>query len=115
MTFLAASFAFWRMVLVTYERSGGFALLSVFTAGFQSTILAALLTFATSPWYSPYAITAPAFGMSALADQQLAGVIMWVPGGLLYLGIGLTLFALWVKGSEPSQVPLDSHRGYPSR
>ena len=113
-TFLAAGFMFWRMVLVAHERSGGFALLAVFTAGFQSTILAALLTFSLSPWYAPYSSTAPAFGMSALADQQLAGVIMWVPGGLLYLAAGLTLFALWVRGSAPARVLLDSDRGYPS-
>lgn len=114
-TFLAAAFALWRMVLVAHDRSGGFAFLAVFTAGFQSTILAALLTFTTSPWYPPYAKTAPAFGMSALEDQQLAGVIMWVPGGLLYLTVGLALFALWVKGSARSRVPLHPGRGYPSR
>lgn len=113
-TFLAAAFAFWRMVLVTHQRSGGFALLAVFTAGFQSTILAALLTFTASPWYPTYAGTAPAFGMSAIEDQQLAGVIMWVPGGLLYVAVGLTLFALWVRDSTSPRVPLDPYRGYPS-
>ena len=95
--------------------AGGFALLAVFTAGFQSTILAALLTFTIDPWYPPYTSTAPAFGMTALADQQLAGGIMWVPGGLLYLAVGLTLFALWVRSSTRSRIPLDPNRSYPSR
>ena len=103
-TFLAVGFAFWHMALITFDRSRGLAVLAVFTAGFQSTILAALLTFTRSPWYPPYASSAPPFGMTALEDQQLAGVIMWVPGGLLYLAAGLTLFALWVGDNREPQV-----------
>jgi cytochrome c oxidase assembly factor CtaG len=38
------------------------------------------------------------FGMSPLDDQQLAGLIMWVPGGALYLIAGLLLSGLWLSG-----------------
>jgi putative membrane protein len=47
--------------------------------------IGAVLTFASAPLYSSYALTAPVFGMSQLDDQQLAGLIMWIPGSVLYL------------------------------
>ena len=46
--------------------------------------LGALLTFASVPWYRTYADGA-AWGLSALEDQQLGGLLMWVPGGIAYL------------------------------
>lgn len=100
LSFLAAAVLFWNLTLISLEASRGLAVLGVFTAAFQSTILAALLTFATTPWYPAYLGTTAPWGISALDDQQIAGVIMWVPGGLLYLGIGLTLFASWIRDSD---------------
>jgi hypothetical protein len=41
-----------------------------------------------------------AWGFSPLEDQQLGGLIMWVPSGLVFLGIGLWLFARWLQESE---------------
>lgn len=100
LTFFVGAALFWHLTLVRLRESRGIALLLVFTAAFQGTLLAVLLTFAPTPWYPIYAGTAPAWGLSALADQQLAGAIMWVPGGLLYLAVGLTLFASWVQGQN---------------
>jgi putative membrane protein len=56
--------------------------------------LGALLTFAPHPWYLHYA--AGAFGLTALEDQQLGGLVMWVPGGLTYMVAGLALAAAWL-------------------
>ncbi|MGI9027093.1 MAG: cytochrome c oxidase assembly protein [Burkholderiaceae bacterium] len=47
-------------------------------------------------WYPSYAATAPAFGLSALEDQQLGGLVMWVPASLVYIICGLILGALLV-------------------
>jgi cytochrome c oxidase assembly factor CtaG len=38
-------------------------------------------------------------GLSPLEDQQLAGVIMWVPAGTVYAGAILVFVALWVRGA----------------
>jgi cytochrome c oxidase assembly factor CtaG len=56
----------------------------------------ALLTFATSVRYPHYLAPARALGRSALADQQLAGVIMWIGGGIAMfaLALGLTMQAM---------------------
>jgi cytochrome c oxidase assembly factor CtaG len=38
--------------------------------------------------------------LSAIEDQQLAGLVMWVPGGLVYLGVALALVAAWLHQAE---------------
>ena len=45
--------------------------------------LGAFLTFAGEAWYAPYEVTAPLYGMTALEDQQLGGVVMWIPGSFI--------------------------------
>lgn len=46
----------------------------------QMGFLGALLTFAGRPLYEVHLATTWPFGIGPLADQQLAGLIMWVPG-----------------------------------
>ena len=50
-------------------------------------------------WYPDYADT-EAWGLSALEDQQLGGLIMWIPACLVYVFAGLALFAAWLRDSE---------------
>ena len=71
-------------------------MLSVFTTMLHTGALGALLTLAPHPWY--LAPTQPTvLGLSALEDQQLGGLIMWVPGSLAYLVAGLVLVAGWLS------------------
>ena len=60
------------------------------------TALGALLTFSPTVWYPAYAAAERAHGTGSLADQQLAGVLMWIPSGLLYLVIIAWLFLRWI-------------------
>ena len=102
-TFIVTALLFWSAVLsprASRRAPRGVALLLVFTMALQGVLLSALLTFAPSPWYEAYAQTTRAWGLAPLADQQLAGVTMWVPGGLIYLGIGLALLAAWFRESD---------------
>ena len=55
---------------------------------------------ARAPWYPSYLATAAQLGVSALEDQQLGGLIMWVPACALYIFAGLALFAAWLRESE---------------
>jgi cytochrome c oxidase assembly factor CtaG len=59
-------------------------------------VLGALLTFAPSAWYRGYADAAFA-GLSPLEDQQLGGLIMWVPAGMAYVVSGLAIVASWLR------------------
>jgi cytochrome c oxidase assembly factor CtaG len=55
----------------------------------HSGALGALLTFAPSVWYEAYAVSYAGRWLTPLEDQQLGGLIMWVPGTLAYLAAGL--------------------------
>jgi len=63
----------------------GTATLYLFAAGLQCTMLGALMAFARHPWYVAHYGTTAAWGLTPLEDQQLAGLIMWIPAGLVYL------------------------------
>ena len=76
------------------------AILLLFTMAMQGVLLSAVMTFATSPWYLEYLGTAPLWGLDPLADQQLAGLIMWIPSGLIYTGAALALLVRWISDSE---------------
>lgn len=102
-TFLATGVLFWRVVVGTRAAgrvSNGFGVLLVFTMALQSIFLSALLTFARTPWYSHYATTTTPWRLEQLADQQLAGAIMWIPAGLVYIGAALALLVAWVRATE---------------
>jgi cytochrome c oxidase assembly factor CtaG len=62
--------------------------------------LGALLTIAHRPWYSSYGAAAPLWGLTPLEDQQLAGLVMWVPAGLSYLLATLWIVLVWLRDSE---------------
>ncbi|MBV9573958.1 MAG: cytochrome c oxidase assembly protein [Acidobacteriales bacterium] len=100
-SFLVTALIFWwplanRISTVGY--GGGLAY--VFTTILHTSVLGALLTFAPTPWYSSYITTAPAWGLTALEDQQLGGLIMWIPAGTLLLIVALVLLVKWMNESQ---------------
>jgi cytochrome c oxidase assembly factor CtaG len=97
MTFLSTSILFWFAVLRPGRPAFGLGVLLVFALALQSSILGALLAFSPSPWYTAHLSSAAQWGLSPLDDQQVAGLIMWIPGGVIYLAAGLGLFAAWLK------------------
>jgi putative membrane protein len=80
--------------------SYGAATFYVFGAAAQCSALGALLTFSSVLWYPAYATTTTRWGLTALQDQQLGGVIMWVPSSIVFIIIGLALFARWLSESD---------------
>jgi len=93
--FFGSALAYWWTVVAGRARNPrGASIASLFTTMLHTSALGALLTFAPSPWY--VADGARAFGLSALEDQQLGGLIMWVPGGMAYLIVGLILVGRWL-------------------
>jgi putative membrane protein len=102
-SFLGTALLFWRVVIGTRSSErvpNGLGALLIFAMGMQSVLLSVLLTFARAPWYSGYATTTTPWGLAPLADQQLAGVIMWIPAGLVYLVAALTLMVAWIHATE---------------
>jgi putative membrane protein len=80
--------------------SYGAATLYTFGTAVHCSALGALLTFSTILWYPVYATTTGRWGLTPLEDQQLGGVIMWVPSGVVFIIIGLALFAKWLAESD---------------
>jgi putative membrane protein len=72
----------------------------VFGAAAQCSALGALLTFSSVLWYPAYTDTTARWGLSPLQDQQLGGVIMWVPSSIVFIVIGLALFAKWLSEAD---------------
>lgn len=95
--FIVTALLFWATVLYLRPRAhaaNGLRMLSLFAMALQGSLLGALITFAGRPLYASYG--ADAGGISPLTDQQLAGLIMWIPPGLLYAGVAAYLFAQWL-------------------
>jgi cytochrome c oxidase assembly factor CtaG len=93
--FLVSALGFWWSVVGPRERvSGGSSVASLFTTMLHTSALGALLTFAPAAWYALGESTA--FGLSAVEDQQLGGLVMWIPGGMAYMIAGLALVRTWL-------------------
>jgi putative membrane protein len=78
----------------------GLAMLYLFLVGIPMQIVAALITFADEVLY-PWYVTAPrTLGLSPLDDQQLGGLLMWIPGNLWLFGAIGVLFFRWAREEE---------------
>jgi putative membrane protein len=101
-SFLLSALLFWWAVLHGRQRALGFgaAVLYMFTTALHSGLLGALLTFARTLWYPIYADSTTAWGLTPIEDQQLGGLIMWIPASVVYIIAGLALFAGWLRESE---------------
>lgn len=86
-TLLGSATAFWRAVLAPGQPTGQ-AGLAILGAYMQMGLLGALLTFAPEPLYAIHQWAPLAWGFTPLSDQQLGGIIMWVPAGLPYAAFG---------------------------
>ncbi len=62
--------------------------------------LGAILTFAARPLYATHATGTRLWGLTPLADQQLAGAVMWVPAGAVYLATIAVLFVRWLESFD---------------
>jgi putative membrane protein len=100
-SFLFASLLFWWAVFQGGERRMGYGMsvIYIFTTAVHSTALGALLTLSPAVWYPDYGDTTAAWGLTPLQDQQLGGLIMWIPSGIVYLVAALWLFSLWLDES----------------
>jgi putative membrane protein len=78
----------------------GADLVYVFAGALQSGALGALLAFAALPIYPFYAHRTAEWGLSPLQDQQLAGMLMWVPPFVIYLVAAGGLFVGWLRVAE---------------
>ncbi len=100
--FVGTAIVFWYgMLYGRYGRAGyGAAVFYVFTTAVHTGILGAILTFARTPLYGVYLAPAASHGIDPLGDQQIAGLVMWVPAGLVLTTLGIALFGAWLGEAE---------------
>jgi len=100
----ASGLLFWWPVMVGRYEAGRLAgpagVLYLFLAGIPSHGVGALLTLATYPLYAVYELAPRALDVSARADQELAGLIMWVIAPLVSLVAMSILFVQWVQSED---------------
>ncbi len=87
--------------------SFGGQILYLFLSGMPSVLLGAGLTF-SPPLYAPYIAAPRIWGISAATDQQLGGLIMWVPVSIFYIVIMSVLFIRWMLQQEAKQQALEA-------
>ena len=85
-SFLGSALAFWWMVFARRDLG---ALMGLFGTMLYTGALGALMTFSSKPWYAG----------TSLADQTLAGLVMWIPAGLAYPAAALYLGSRWLARS----------------
>jgi cytochrome c oxidase assembly factor CtaG len=106
--FFISSLLFWWAML--HPRRGGYGVSAacLFATSLIGGALGALMSFSSSPWYADYA----AMGMTGvldldpLTDQRLAGLIMWIPGGMVHGVAAILLFYKWLKEADRAALPV---------
>ncbi|MCQ4188647.1 cytochrome c oxidase assembly protein [Methylocystis suflitae] len=92
---LVSALIFWRAMLLSPQK--GLVLFCLFFTVVQSGFLGVLLTLSERLWVPAQSANAGAWELTPIEDQQLAGLIMWVPAGLFYTAAALWAASAWIK------------------
>jgi putative membrane protein len=98
LSFLLTALLFWWSVFRSSE--SGVAAWHLFITMLHTSVLGALMALAPRVLYTAQTATALDWGLTPLEDQQLAGLIMWVPAGTVYAGAALALTTIWIRHSS---------------
>ena len=95
-TLFVTAFLLWQSIFARWAHPGAVSI-ALLGSVVQMGMLGALITFAARPIYDPHLTTTLPFGLTPLADQQLAGLLMWVPASLPYIAAALVLLARFLS------------------
>jgi putative membrane protein len=101
LSLLGSAWLMWRAILAPSVQPGPAMMALAATIG-QMGLLGAVIVFARTPLYPVHLASTAAWGLTPLTDQQLAGLLMWVPAMLPYLGVGLWIAWSSLRPSEPA-------------
>lgn len=121
LSFLITATIFWWLVagpLPERRLSPLAAVAYLFTAGVANTVLGIILTFAPPGLYPAYlhpfdtlgilSLLREQWGLTPAVDQQLGGLLMWIPGGLIYLGTIVGLLVHWLNEAPAEEADLEA-------
>lgn len=99
-TLFGASLLLWHALLIGSGGRAGTALIVGFGTSMHMSLLAAVLTLAPRALFAVHLDTTWPWGLSPLDDQELGGVVMWVPAGVLLTIYGVAAFAHWLNTAD---------------
>jgi cytochrome c oxidase assembly factor CtaG len=111
-SFFLSALLFWWAMLHPRGRGSGYGVSAacLFATSLIGGALGALMSLSSSPWYADYAAMGmTGIGLDPVDDQRLAGLIMWIPGGMVHGAAALVLFYKWLKASEGGHAALPVH------
>ncbi len=102
LSFFLTGLVFWSALFGAGRSSMSYGAATLYTFGtaVHCSALGALLTFSIVLWYPIYTDRTAAWHLTPLQDQQLGGLLMWVPSSVVFIAIGIALFARWIKSAE---------------
>ena len=117
LVFLATAVVMWWPVLSPVPElpraSYPGQMLYLFLLGIPMSIVGAMITLADAPLYPFYAAAPRVWGLTPLQDQQIGGLIMWVPGGLVFWAAMTVVWFRWAgreeRGEAERRVPLEAY------
>jgi putative membrane protein len=102
LSFLVTALLFWHALL--RQPRTGLAVSCLFVTALLSGALGGLMAVSSSPWYARYAaLGMTPYGLTAAEDQQLAGLLMWIPGGALHAVVALVLLQRLLRDGSATQ------------
>jgi putative membrane protein len=116
LTFFLAAFLFWRVAIdprSSLRLNPGLGVLYLFTTSLHASALGALMTLSPHPWYSVYIGRTEVWNLTPLEDQQLAGLIMWMPGCTVYALAAVVLLGFWLRSIESPRRSLPARQSAP--
>ncbi|WP_244610436.1 cytochrome c oxidase assembly protein [Microvirga pakistanensis] len=101
-SFFGTAILFWWSLLRGRARTRGYGTASfyLFITALHSGFLGILIALTKTPIYPGQTEAAPDWGLTPLEDQQLAGLIMWVPAGVVYAVAALAMMGIWISRSS---------------
>ena len=106
-TMIGSALAFWAPIVRPRRTSGGVGVVLLFISLIASGILAALLVFTPTAWYAHPPMNG--WGLTPLEDQQIAGAVMWVGGGIIYVVTGAIVLMHWLRADEEATARRERH------
>jgi cytochrome c oxidase assembly factor CtaG len=107
LSFFATAVVFWWSVL--RRSTPGVGAWHLLVTMLHTAALGALMALAPRVLYVTQTRFSAEWGLTPLEDQQLAGLIMWIPAGTIYAGAALTLAAMCISRSSQNVRPRDAH------
>jgi cytochrome c oxidase assembly factor CtaG len=114
LSFILSALLFWWLLFHRRRHhdeeqlDDGIKVACLFVTALHSGLLGALMTLSSRLWYPSQTVLSADWGLSPLEDQQLAGLVMWVPMGVVYAAAALYFASRWIHCAQSKHITPDA-------